>query len=157
LRAIDLHFHDLRREAGSHWLDAGLPLHRIQKWLGHANISQTSTYLMADSADDDEAMRRFDPSRGAVQPSATDSATGGLPPPRSAAIVVNGTTRILNKPSLTTIPIRFGTEGSKVQILSPRPLLLKSSAVSPSCSECIGRERHQTGCFERRMVLGGYS
>lgn len=24
---IDLHFHDLRREAGSRWLDAGLPLH----------------------------------------------------------------------------------------------------------------------------------
>lgn len=60
LRAIDLHFHDLRREAGSRWLDAGVPLHRIQKWLGHANIAQTSTYLMADSADDDDAMKRFE-------------------------------------------------------------------------------------------------
>ena len=33
LRAINLHFHDLRREAGSRWLDAGVPLHRIQAWL----------------------------------------------------------------------------------------------------------------------------
>ena len=62
LRAADLHFHDLRREAGSRWLDNGVPLHRIQKWLGHANISQTSTYLMADSVDDDEAMQRFETS-----------------------------------------------------------------------------------------------
>jgi integrase len=76
-RSIDLHFHDLRREAGSRWLDAGVPLHRIQKWLGHSNISQTSTYLMADSADDDEAMRRFEERSGRVQPGATESQTGG--------------------------------------------------------------------------------
>ncbi len=73
LQAIDLHFHDLRREAGSRWLDAGVPLHRIQKWLRHANISQTSTYLMAESGDDDNAMRRFE---ARVQPCATDSETG---------------------------------------------------------------------------------
>ena len=42
-----MHFHDLRREAGSRWMDAGVLLHTIQKWLGHANISQTSTYLRA--------------------------------------------------------------------------------------------------------------
>jgi integrase len=60
LRDIDLHFHDLRREAGSRWLDAGVPLHRIQKWLGHTNIAQTSTYLMADSADNDAVMQRFE-------------------------------------------------------------------------------------------------
>src|SRR5206468_2751458 len=41
LRAINLHFHDLRREAGSRWLDGGVPLHTIRDWLGHANISQT--------------------------------------------------------------------------------------------------------------------
>ena len=27
LDAIDLHFHDLRREAGSRWLEGGVPLH----------------------------------------------------------------------------------------------------------------------------------
>ena len=73
LRAIDLHFHDLRREAGSRWLDGGVPLHRVQAWLGHTNISQTSTYLRADGADDDEAMRRFE---ARVTKCATDSETG---------------------------------------------------------------------------------
>jgi integrase len=34
LRRIDLNFHDLRREAGSRWLDGGVPLHRVQMWLG---------------------------------------------------------------------------------------------------------------------------
>lgn len=60
LARIDLHFHDLRREAGSRWLDGGVPLHRIKQWLGHANISQTSTYLEAEAADNDEAMRRYE-------------------------------------------------------------------------------------------------
>jgi integrase len=41
-RSIGLHFHDLRREAGSRWLDHGVPLHAVQQLLGHANISQTS-------------------------------------------------------------------------------------------------------------------
>jgi integrase len=63
LRAIDLHFHDLRREAGSRWLDAGVPLHTIQRWLGHANISQTSTYLAVTDTGSHEAMARFDVGR----------------------------------------------------------------------------------------------
>lgn len=32
LKAINLHFHDLRREAGSRWLDGGVPLHTIRDW-----------------------------------------------------------------------------------------------------------------------------
>jgi len=60
LRAIDLHFHDLRREAGSRWLDAGVPLHQIQAWLGHTNIAQTSTYLAVTDAGADDAMAKFD-------------------------------------------------------------------------------------------------
>jgi integrase len=47
LRAIDLHFHDLRHEAGCRWLEAGWPVHHLQEMLGHANLSQTSTYLHA--------------------------------------------------------------------------------------------------------------
>jgi hypothetical protein len=31
LDAIDLHFHDLRREAGSRWLDGSVPLHTIRE------------------------------------------------------------------------------------------------------------------------------
>lgn len=66
-RAIDLRFHDLRREAGSRWLDGGVPLHRIKQWLGHANIAQTSTYLEADAADNDEAMRRYEEGQARLQ------------------------------------------------------------------------------------------
>lgn len=52
----DLHFHDLRREAGSRWMDAGVPLATIQRWLGHHNISQTSTYLAASLGGDEAAI-----------------------------------------------------------------------------------------------------
>ena len=46
-RAVDLHFHDLRHEAGCRWLEAGWPIHHVQEMLGHTNLSQTSTYLHA--------------------------------------------------------------------------------------------------------------
>jgi len=59
-RTINLHFHDLRREAGSRWMDAGVPLATIQRWLGHHNISQTSTYLAASGGGDAEAMLAFE-------------------------------------------------------------------------------------------------
>ena len=44
---IDLHFHDLRHEAGSRWLEKGLPLHHVKELLGHASIATTDTYLNA--------------------------------------------------------------------------------------------------------------
>ena len=46
-RTIDLHFHDLRHEAGSRWLAQGLPLHHVKELLGHASISTTDTSLNA--------------------------------------------------------------------------------------------------------------
>lgn len=61
-----LHFHDLRREAGSRWMDAGVPLGTIQRWLGHFNISQTSTYLAASGGGDADAMRAFEEATGRV-------------------------------------------------------------------------------------------
>jgi integrase len=43
---VGLHFHDLRREAGSRLLEVpGVELHDVRDWLGHKDISQTSTYL----------------------------------------------------------------------------------------------------------------
>jgi integrase len=60
LRAIDLHFHDLRHEAGSRWLEAGWPIHHVKEMLGHANISQTDTYLNAGRIGLHESMRRFE-------------------------------------------------------------------------------------------------
>ena len=44
-RAINLKFHDLRRESGSRVLESGSSLVKARDLLGHANISQTSTYL----------------------------------------------------------------------------------------------------------------
>jgi integrase len=65
LRAIDLHFHDLRHEAGCRWLEAGWPIHHVQEMLGHRNLSQTSTYLHAAEGGLQDSMRRFDdPARG---------------------------------------------------------------------------------------------
>ena len=46
-RAINLHFHDLRREFGSRVLESGSSLVEARDLLGHANISQTSTYLQS--------------------------------------------------------------------------------------------------------------
>jgi integrase len=45
LDEIDLHFHDLRHEAGSRKLEGGWPLHAVSQWLGHASITTTARYL----------------------------------------------------------------------------------------------------------------
>jgi integrase len=63
---MDLHIHDLRREAGSRWMDAGVPLATIQRWLGHYNIAQTSTYLAATGGGDADAMRLYEARIGRV-------------------------------------------------------------------------------------------
>jgi integrase len=79
LQALDLHFHDLRHEGGSRLLEAGWPLHHVQVMLGHANISQTDTYLNAERHGLRESMRRSDEAARNAQtmhktpPSATDS------------------------------------------------------------------------------------
>jgi integrase len=78
LRAIDLHFHDLRHEAGCRWLEAGVPIHVVQQWLGHTNLAQTSTYLHADEIGSQEWMRRFDAARATPSaPSETEKSLGG--------------------------------------------------------------------------------
>ncbi len=76
-RIADLHFHDLRREAGSRWMDAGVPLATIQRWLGHHNISQTSTYLAASGGGDADAMRAFEQATGRVPTVPPNAAVAG--------------------------------------------------------------------------------
>jgi hypothetical protein len=61
--AVNLTFHDLRHEAGSRLLESGWPIHNVAHMLGHANISQTSTYLNATRVGLQDAMRRLDASR----------------------------------------------------------------------------------------------
>jgi integrase len=91
-RLEGLHFHDLRREAGSRWMDAGVPLATIQRWLGHHNISQTSTYLAASGGGDADAMRAFEKTIGRVQietPAADSTQSGGeAPAPLSPRMLV---------------------------------------------------------------------
>ncbi len=65
-RAIDLHMHDLRHEAGSRLLEAGWPLHEVQQMLGHANIEQTSTYLNATLKGLHRSMKMLDRTRRAA-------------------------------------------------------------------------------------------
>lgn len=65
-KVTGLHFHDLRREGASRWMDAGVPLATIQRWLGHYNISQTSTYLAATGGGDADAMRVFEQAVGRI-------------------------------------------------------------------------------------------
>jgi integrase len=80
---IDLRFHDLRREAGSRWLEGGVPLQIVRDWLGHANISQTSTYLDSTVKGQHEAMRRYEEARAAVgQRGATEGGHGGFSIPQ---------------------------------------------------------------------------
>jgi integrase len=74
-QTINLHFHDLRREAGSRWLDGGVPLHTIRDWLGHSNISQTSTYLAGTSQTQHDAMEQYE--KTACNSLATNVRTGG--------------------------------------------------------------------------------
>ncbi len=85
LQTINLHFHDLRREAGSRWMDAGVPIATIQQWLGHENVSQTSTYLARSAEAEHAAMAKFEAHQAALQQLATKSEIVGKTRPRSAA------------------------------------------------------------------------
>jgi integrase len=53
-----LHFHDLRHEAASRFLEAGAALHEVQAILGHTNIQQTSAYLNASNEGLSAAMEK---------------------------------------------------------------------------------------------------
>jgi integrase len=68
LRAIDLHFHDLRHEAGSRFIEAGWPVHHVQEMLGHSDLKQTSTYLNATLGGLKDSMRRFDEAGAGCKP-----------------------------------------------------------------------------------------
>ena len=59
-KITDLRLHDLRREAGSRWLDGGVALHTVRDWLGHTSVAQTSTYLPTTAKTSHDAMRRFE-------------------------------------------------------------------------------------------------
>jgi integrase len=84
LADINLHLHDLRREAGSRWLEGGVPLHTVRDWLGHTNIAQTSTYLAGTQQTQHDAMTAYEARLAAVQRRATKAKTGGRKSPSGA-------------------------------------------------------------------------
>ena len=85
-QTIDLKFHDLRHEAGSRWVEAGIPLHHVKALFGHANVATTDTYLSADRVHLHESMERAEAGKSgkrvanndvAAVTQATDQHAGG--------------------------------------------------------------------------------
>lgn len=63
-----LHFHDLRREAGSRFMESGrFFLHDVQRFLDHADITTTSRYLQASRLSLHSAMRQYEADRQVSQ------------------------------------------------------------------------------------------
>jgi integrase len=63
LAAINLRFHDLRREAGSQFLEGGMSANYVQKFLDHAKLSTTSRYLNITRDGMHAALARFEQTR----------------------------------------------------------------------------------------------
>jgi len=72
--AIDLNFHDLRREAGSRFLEHGMAPHYVQAFLDHANLSTTSRYLNITSQGMHTALKRVEQERLKASVPASDPA-----------------------------------------------------------------------------------
>jgi len=83
-RAVNLHFHDLRHEAGSRLLEAGWPVHHVQYMLGHASLQQTSTYLNLTTQGLHESMRRLEEARAACKIVASEESRAPRPAGKQA-------------------------------------------------------------------------
>lgn len=55
-----LHFHDLRREFGSRFLEAGNDVHVVRDVLGHTSVTMTNTYLATEDEAQATAFARFE-------------------------------------------------------------------------------------------------
>jgi integrase len=75
-KTIDLNFHDLRREAGSRFLEGRMSSNYVQAFLDHANLATTSRYLNITSQGKHAAMQQFEETR-ALQ-SVASPAGGGI-------------------------------------------------------------------------------
>jgi hypothetical protein len=75
LRAIDLHFHDLRHEGASRLLEAGWPIHHVQEMLGHSSLEQTSTYLNVERVGLRASMKKSDDDRIRCNPVAIEASS----------------------------------------------------------------------------------
>ncbi len=59
LKELDLHWHDLRHECASRWLEDGLDVREIQVLLGHAKLEITQRYLNITDVGVVRSMREF--------------------------------------------------------------------------------------------------
>lgn len=59
-----LHFHDLRREFGSRFLESGALPHQVRDALGHADLNTTDAYLSTSGIGLQHAFRQFHQHRG---------------------------------------------------------------------------------------------
>lgn len=66
--SVDLHLHDLRREAASRLLEAGAALHTVSKWLGHSTVVQTSVYLASTAGHLEDAVKLLEAARTPAPP-----------------------------------------------------------------------------------------
>ena len=75
-----------------------MPLQTVRDWLGHSNISQTSTYLESTLKGQRDAMRRFDEQRGAgaVQDGENKSGNQGDQVPPSDTVAERKTQQTIN-------------------------------------------------------------
>ena len=93
---IGLHFHDLRRECASRLLEAGVSLAEVRDLLGHANISQTSTYLKSTAtslASAIEKLERHQQQLADALDAAADTHAGetqAAPVPPAASVLAAG-------------------------------------------------------------------
>ena len=71
LRSIGLHFHDIRHEAASRWLELGMDLGVISNLLGHTTVAQTAAYLHTRLQAPGEMMRAIDRRRAELEAEAT--------------------------------------------------------------------------------------
>jgi integrase len=73
LAKMNLHMHDLRREAGSRLLERGADLHTVQLFPDHANISPSSRYLKPSKLALHTTIQRIDAQRRASGEAANGS------------------------------------------------------------------------------------
>jgi integrase len=75
----DLRVHDLRHEAGSRALEAGVSLHLVRDLLGHSSVVTTSRYLASTSALLETAVKRMEDAAGTLPATPTETAPEAAP------------------------------------------------------------------------------
>ena len=70
-------FHGLRRSCGAHWLECGVDLLQVSRWLGHADVSTTARHYAGLS--DASSSAAMDKVNAAIAAVLADEAAKGLP------------------------------------------------------------------------------